>query len=72
MINRSGIEVAVDAEAPDPLIHIANSPATSGGACWDNLGGDELAVANWMLIERRRCVENRIQELKRAQEWDWN
>jgi hypothetical protein len=23
------------------------------------------------LIEKRRCVENRIVELKNAQEWEW-
>ena len=27
--------------------------------------------ANWMLIEKRRCVENRIVELKNTQEWEW-
>jgi hypothetical protein len=27
--------------------------------------------ANWILIEKRRCTENRITELKAAGEWDW-
>jgi hypothetical protein len=28
--------------------------------------------ANWILIEKRRCVENRVRELQAAGEWNWN